>query len=327
MTVDNIICWENFWAQGSLTSLPGAFADNYAGRIGALWKKRFSALVDGSRILDIGTGNGAIALLAAAAAQQSDRHYSIDAVDLAKISPQQNLRGESRKLLTHIRFHPGTDAARTGFDNDSFDLVCGNFALEYCNIDFTVAELARITAPEGEHLFVMHHKESVLVDTAKLELGHIELLLNKTKLLQHAQALINQVGNVSIEHRQQLSHNPVIDQHRLAFNKAAQQVSDVIADNSHPELLRTALGGISEAYKLSHTQGRDAALVHLQQTRVDILDNAARLECLGHVAMSATGIEQLTELYRQHGFSTVEVDLLSESPAGLIAWVVRARAL
>ena len=56
--------WSDYWAAGNLTSLPSDFAHNYDGEIKAFWFKIFDDLPDKSAILDVCTGNGAVAYLA-----------------------------------------------------------------------------------------------------------------------------------------------------------------------------------------------------------------------------------------------------------------------
>ena len=329
--------WDSYWAHGFLTSFAGAFKGNYAGAIRDLWDRRFAALADGTRILDIGTGNGAIALLAAAAAQKFDRRFDIDALDLADIQPTRSLRDASRTLLPHIRFHPRTDASRSGFDNDCFDLVTGNFALEYTDWPATVSELTRVTARDGEHMFVMHSSESVISGTAEVELAHIDLLLNKTGLFDRARELIDTIGSLVDDtgvgiaaDSKRLSAEPAVEKCRLALNMAASQVSEVIERSAHPEILRTALGHISQAYRLLQSSDHRTALAHLAQAQTEIAANAARLTALRRAVSTRPDIERLVDLYQTHGYTNICIDTLNQKPtnqkpAGLLAWVLRVR--
>jgi ubiquinone/menaquinone biosynthesis C-methylase UbiE len=324
--------WGCYWAQGFLTSFAATFDGNYEGTIRTTWDRRFAALADGSRILDIGTGNGAIALLAAAAAQKLGRSYAIDALDLADVQPASDLRDASRALLHYIRFHPRTDASRSGFENDSFDLVTGNFALEYTDWPATVRELIRVTARDGEHMFVMHSSESVIAATAEQELRYIDLILNKTRLFERASELIDTVGALAEQagprgaaQSGRLSAGPAVEQCRGRLNEATRQLSDVIAQAAHPGILKTALGHVSQAYRSMQSSGRPAALAQLAQAQSAISANASRLSALCRVASARPDIEHLVELYRTHGYTDVCIDTLSQEPAGLLAWVLRVR--
>ena len=58
--------WSDYWRAGPLHSLAGSFQDNYEGPIRAFWEAALAGLTANDRVLDIGTGNGALPALACA---------------------------------------------------------------------------------------------------------------------------------------------------------------------------------------------------------------------------------------------------------------------
>lgn len=324
MTNSQTDSWDRYWAHGFLTSCADAFKGNYEGAMRAFWEKRFAALPDGSRVLDVCTGNGAIALIAAATAREHDRRFEIHAVDLAEIHPERAVDEQARELLDDVHFHPRTDVCATRLEASYFDLVTGHFALEYADREAAIAELDRLTGATGENLFVMHSTESVILATTREELGHINLL-TETALLDNAGGFIRLVGNATPAERQLLAGVPEAEQRRTALNEAAGKVSAAIRGAAHPEILRTALGHVSEAYRLLDGPGASEALARLEQGRTEIAANAARLADLVAAASTKKDIEKLGKLYANHGFGEFNVDRLVQDPAGLIGWSVQAR--
>ncbi|MDH3588913.1 MAG: class I SAM-dependent methyltransferase [Gammaproteobacteria bacterium] len=324
MSIGNADSWDRYWAHGFLTSCADAFAGNYEGSMRTVWEKRFSALPDGSRVLDICTGNGAIALIAAATARRLDCKLLIHAIDLADIHPERAVHDEARPLLDDINFHSRTDVCETGFTNDSFDLISGHFALEYADREPAVRELVRITAENGEHMFVMHSTESVILKTAAVELEHIDLL-HGSALFERAGDFLRLVANKSAEEKEALAKMPEAEERRTALNRAAALVSAAIKQSAHPEILRTALGHVSAAYKALANEGLDKALQQLQQGAAEIAANAGRLADLRQAASTLQDIKHLGELYAKYGFVDFSFDVLKEEPAGLIGWIVHAR--
>ena len=73
--------WSDYWSRGSLTSLPQDFAANYDGEVAEFWQGAFSGLDDTGRMIDLCTGNGAIALLAAEYFASEKPDIEIVAVD------------------------------------------------------------------------------------------------------------------------------------------------------------------------------------------------------------------------------------------------------
>lgn len=56
--------WDHYWRDGRLASCGGEGGAGYQTAIARGWREFFAGLANGSRILDVCSGNGAIALLA-----------------------------------------------------------------------------------------------------------------------------------------------------------------------------------------------------------------------------------------------------------------------
>ncbi len=87
--------WDRYWAYGNIHSFSQVSGGNYQGAIADFWKSRFETLESESRILDIATGNGAIALLALESSDQRSAHFEILGVDLADIDPSRQVKDPS----------------------------------------------------------------------------------------------------------------------------------------------------------------------------------------------------------------------------------------
>lgn len=138
--------WSRYWARGALHSCPNAFSGNYGEEIRALWVEFFAAQPSGARVLDIGTGNGAIALIARDVAHDSGCAFEIEAIDSAEIIPER--AAAAYGLATQgIVFRAGVDVESTGYPDAWFDAVSSQFALEYTRLGASLPELARVMKP------------------------------------------------------------------------------------------------------------------------------------------------------------------------------------
>lgn len=154
-----IAAWSSYWSEGNITSLPNLFADNCSGDVLRFWNEAFAALKENSKVLDICTGNGAIACLARDYADRRNIRCEIHAIDVAEIQPGNLECGDS--TINEVQFHSGVAVEATHCRSDYFDLVVGQFALEYCNVPDAVKELSRITREDGTLVLMMHHADSV----------------------------------------------------------------------------------------------------------------------------------------------------------------------
>lgn len=154
--------WDSYWSRGHLTSLPTEFTDNYDGAVAEFWETRFRQVPGDADLLDLCTGNGAVALLAADFARTEGRTLRITAVDAAQIDPVAVAAGhpEQRPLLDAIRFRAGCPVESLPFDAASFDLVTSQYGVEYCDWHQAARQVVRVLRPGGHFVLVSHAQDS-----------------------------------------------------------------------------------------------------------------------------------------------------------------------
>ena len=158
--------WAEYWSGGALHSLAGDFAGNYTGKIAEFWRAEFQQLEPGARILDVATGNGAIALHALAVSDEQQKGFSVEACDLAAIEPSATVSDpELKRQLERIVFHPETNIEATDFDRGTFDLLTSQFGFEYANLSAGAKEIARLLSEQGRFAAIMHHPNSYILIT------------------------------------------------------------------------------------------------------------------------------------------------------------------
>jgi hypothetical protein len=111
---DRVAAWSRYWATGVLHSCPRAFKGNYGDEIGALWAEFFGSLTAGSRVLDLGTGNGAVAYIARDVTSQAGQAVEIEAIDAATIDPAKAAKAFGLSMAG-INFRGGVPAEATGY--------------------------------------------------------------------------------------------------------------------------------------------------------------------------------------------------------------------
>lgn len=315
--------WARYWASGSLTSCADAFSGNYEGAIRAAWEARCKDLRDGARVLDLCTGNGAIALIAAEVAQREGKTLQIDAIDRAAIFPERAVSDAQRPLLAQVRFQSGIDAADLPFADASVDLVTGQFALEYTDVAATAAELSRVIRPGGCASFILHHADSVILRTAAEERRHIELIVDETRIFDRARELFEIVGAVAPAARGALGADPAAQRARLAVNEAGTALSRAIASARHPEILRTANGYLEAAWRAIDNEGLPASLARLAAAREEIAANAARLDDLIGAALDSEQLGVVADRFAANQFSVERGELIDDQQR-LIGWMIDA---
>ena len=161
--------WTRCWETGTVTTFHGRFANNYDGVVRQHWRGIFDRLPASARIVDLATGNGAVALLAARYSPRRQRDFEITAIDFADIDPVRQLAGKAvARYLPRIRFLGRTRIERTRLPDGTLDLAMSQFGFEYAQADEAVAEVDRILKrPGGFFAAMMHHADSAIVRQAQ----------------------------------------------------------------------------------------------------------------------------------------------------------------
>ncbi len=169
--------WTRFWKQGTLTTFVGRFAENYDGVVGAFWNAQFADLAAGSRVLDMATGNGAVAVLAMQYSDHKTLDLEVVGVDAADIDPLAMVtESDTFDILARVDFHGNTPLERTGLPDASFDLVTSQFGFEYADLDAGCAEVARLLGGHPARFAAMlHHQQSAVLSQARDGLLQVDL--------------------------------------------------------------------------------------------------------------------------------------------------------
>jgi len=147
--------WTAYWQTGASSS---CFEDSESElHLTRLWDEHVDALPDKSRMLDLATGNGTVARICAARAKVRRIQLDIDAIDAAEIDPPTCLPGPEQ-LLGGIHFHGKTQLEALPFRDGTFTSVVSQFGFEYACETRAAAEAARVLAPGGRLLLVIHAK-------------------------------------------------------------------------------------------------------------------------------------------------------------------------
>ena len=135
--------WTHYWStapassRGCLPDLPGVAANH----LQEIWRHFFASLPPGARLLDLGTGGGAVLF----EAKTSRPDLQLTGVDYATVLPE---------LDKTITLYPGTSFENLPFADGSLEAVTSQFAIEYGNILAAAKEVERVLTFSGSYLFI-----------------------------------------------------------------------------------------------------------------------------------------------------------------------------
>ena len=216
--------WNDYWHFDRLSSFDDVGQTNYRDDIAAGWKCFFDSLPDGASILDLCTGNGAIAVMAAEAGRRRGKDFRIVAVDAADVNPYRYVT-KHRNELAGIEFRPATPIESLPWPAASFDAVVSQYGIEYSDLSLSISELARVVAPAGKARLFLHAAEGAVVQRASRVVPEIDFLLHEVDLAGKAQRCLRAIAAIERNMDRSASAQCAARESSDAFQKALQETS------------------------------------------------------------------------------------------------------
>ncbi len=163
--------WTHYWGSGNLTSLPEDFRYNYDEEIADFWSSIFSSASEQSHILDICSGNGAIAILAAEYSLKNNIPFTISAVDAAEINIdtiKKSYQGFER-FESFLSFKGGTQVETLEIPSESYDLITSQYGFEYCDLEEATKSVYRLLKTKGIFALITHTTNSDMLQVMQQE--------------------------------------------------------------------------------------------------------------------------------------------------------------
>lgn len=298
--------WARYYRGGRLVTGPAGADGGYDQEIRAAWLDFFAGLPDNACVLDLGTGNGAIALLAHEHAAANGKKWAIHGTDRAAIDPRRYAQTAAQRFGS-VQFHAGVAAESLPFEAASIDAICAQYALEYTDRAASLDELARVLRGGGMAQLVMHHADSVLVVNARQTLGAIAWLQERSAygLLRGERCGSSQaVDEMLVELRQRIDMTPEDP------GSATLQVS------------WDALTRLRALRRQFDPQRWNQELVRAQ---TELEDAQLRLEELCRCALSASAMDALSSSLGLRGLLIDPPSLLRHAGHHLVGWQLRLR--
>ena len=302
--------WEDYWRTGLLASCPTDATGGCTGNLRTAWEQFFLALPDGARVLDIGTGNGVVPLIALANARERSITLKIHGIDLAQIDPPTHVP-DGQRLFDGIVFRGGIAAEAMPFDGGYFAAVSGQYVLEYTQHESVLREVRRVMVDGAAARFVLHHATSVVVRNARESLLHADELEHRADAFTDLRAFVsaerNRAATTTTLHSRMIERMQNL--HRLA---AESKGSNLLAG-----VLLPALGDLYERRRAMSSTDFNAAL---DETYRSFKAMEQRLHELIDASLDETAIQHLANVAGECGFCDVQFAPLWHDAENLVGW-------
>lgn len=307
--------WSQYWQYDRIAScFDGAGATNYADCVAEGWRAFFADLAKGACILDLCTGNGAAALLAA----EDGRPARIVAVDQAEIDPPAHVTRHA-ELYAAIDFRAGTNVEALPFGDGGFDAVVSQYGIEYADLSRALPEAVRMLAPGGRLRFVVHAADGVVARDARDVIADADLLLDEIDLPGHAARCFEAV----LAAERDGGDAALADSSLAGFQAALLRTARHVPQSSDRAMFKNSGAVLLDTFQRRGHFDLEQLLAKTGQVRSEIVAHRGRLDALVRAALDA---QQATAMADQLGaLGGVTASRPLNGPEGLIGHVVAAR--
>jgi SAM-dependent methyltransferase len=299
--MDKRSAWDLFWTYDRLSSFgTGMGAGNYGEPIAASWRTFFAALPAGARVLDLCTGNGAIAVMAVEAGD----NLQVTGADLAAVRPSAFVSG-SRRSLERIRFLANTPAEQLPLEDASFDAVVSQYGIEYSDMEQSVAEAVRVLAPGGKLRFATHATEGSVAANTERAIADADFLLDFIDLPGRASPCFQAILDVERGRASGPLAQANAQTRYATFRDGLKAVADRVRTAADVDMLSSVHRSLTEMFQQRQAHDEAALLAKVDDLRTEVEAHRERERALLAAALSAAQVGALAK--RLESLGLIEV--------------------
>jgi SAM-dependent methyltransferase len=305
--------WSAYYRGGALVSCPTNPEPGYAGRVRDAWARFFSDLRANSAVLDLGTGNGPVLLIAREASDAGDLGLRLTGVDLAAIDPVNDVPDGAR-LFEGIEFHAGVSTEALPFGATTFDAVSGQFIVEYTDTGKSLDEVVRVLAPGGRLQLILHHADSLIVANARESLRQAELV-RAERMLARADRYFERSGDPGA----------AAESARRKLIETGKTLEAAAEASANPLFIDYVLRAVTTLLEHHRRLSRGELVRQLKRLDRELALWERRLADLVGAAMDEVAIDAFAASARDAGLKDVSYETQVQDGDVLIGWRMTAR--
>lgn len=295
MTSDDAI-WTSFWQYDRVAScLDGDDHANYGAEVAAGWRGFFADLPPRATVLDLCTGNGAIALLAV----EAGRDFTVIGVDRAPIDPARHVT-KFADALARIEFRGNVAAEALPLPDAGVDAVTSQYGIEYTDTARTFAEVRRVLRPGGRCRFVIHAAEG------EVRAGSLRVVADADRLLVLPALARDALEQVVAVERALIAAPAALADAKRSFARFTTALAEMSVYPARDTLMRdNVVGVVRDVWDHRRALPLEVMLDKIGALAGEIRAHRGRSAALAAAARDAAGVASLGEQLAALGMTAI----------------------
>ncbi|ACV27694.1 class I SAM-dependent methyltransferase [Kangiella koreensis] len=301
--------WTDYWKNtNALNSFSeGKQGQGYQKDIADFWENQFKQITPSGTVVDLGTGNGAVAVLAWLFSKNNQLDWNVIGIDAANIDPRKlNLEDKLiKRSLNNIEFIANTPIETAPFQAGSIDAFISQFAFEYSDLKKSLQHCFNCLKPGGIISIISHHPKSHISYDSLIGEKVIRYILEESPAFMQTDLLLD----IALQQTQAgQMHNWTKNPHKQVINTTlhwifAQLTDKYSADADAEYWCKLTIGQIVNILKQVGTIDPLQLKRHLQQLYHNLVSHRLRLQDQNNACLSETRLEQIEEHCKTNGIS------------------------
>ncbi len=301
--------WTDYWKN---TNALNSFAEGQQGQgyqkeVALFWEEQFRQIPSNGTVVDLGTGNGAVAVLAQKFTQENNKHWKVIGLDAASIEPQKlKLKDKTTKqFLSDIEFIANTPIEKAPFKPESVDAFISQFAFEYSNLEKSLKLCTDCLKPGGSISILAHHPDSHISIDSVIGQEIIKYILQESPAFMQTDLLLDIAAQQSQSGQMNnWPKNPYRQVITTTLHWIFSQLTDKYSSDPDSEYwCKSTIGQIANILKQIGSTNPNQLKHQLQHLFHSLEAHRLRLQDQNEACLSEKRLEQIKSHCKANGVS------------------------
>ena len=309
--------WDSYWHDSRMNSTVAESSPEAEAALEAHWREFFAEVPNGGVVLDLGCGNGAVALIAMRVSQETVKNFKVHGLDSAAIDPAKYVTRE--ELLKQIEFVGQVPMESLPYQAGQFDAVVSQYGIEFAD-SRAIGEVGRVLKKGGRFCAITFAGNTPAVAQSASKMRQSQFLTNNPKLFDMATAVAQALHNIEKSPQEENQGRDT----KKYLERFSQEVENTMTKFKHgdSEIIEAVIASLQHVFVIRKTTeiGTQVNMIALMKKRIGA--HIARLDAITRAALGDSGVLGFKRKLADAGVMNVASSPFAVHAQGVVGWKI-----